>query len=196
VTSPYVLCVGEVKQRKGHLTSLPAFLLAWRAEPSLHLAIVGRYAEADAYYRELQRLVAEVGAERHVHFLGNVDEPRKVALMRGCCAFMLTPTVSDEGGFEAFGLVFLEAGAAGRPVLGVRGSGAEDAIADGENGWLRDQGDVRGLADGLLALLRDPALAARLGAAGRARAERQTWAAAATRVRAIYGELLAGGAAA
>jgi len=80
--------------------------------------------------------------------------------------------------------------AAGRPVLGVRGSGAEDAIADGENGFLRDAGDVEGLAQALLRLARDPALADRLGAAGRARAERQTWGAAARRVRTIYGELL------
>jgi phosphatidylinositol alpha-1,6-mannosyltransferase len=192
VPGPYVLCVGEVKQRKGYATSLPAFLRAWRAEPSLHFAIVGRVAEGDEYHRGLRRQVAEAGAEGHVHFLGNVDEPRKVALMRGCTAFILTPTVSDEGGFEAYGLVFLEAGAAGRPVLGVRGSGAEDAITDGENGFLRDQGDVDGLAAGLLRLLREPELAARLGAAGRARAERQTWGAAARRVRAIYDELLAG----
>ena len=195
VPEPFVLCVGEVKQRKGHTTSLPAFLRAWREEPSLHYAIVGRYVEDDPYHRELRHLVAEAGAEQHVHFLGNVDEPRKVALMRGCRAFILTPRVSDEGGFEAFGLVFLEAGAAGRPVIGVADSGAEDAITDGENGFLRAQGDVEGLGDALLRLVRDPALADRMGAAGRARAGRQTWGQAAQRVRAIYGELLDGGAA-
>jgi phosphatidylinositol alpha-1,6-mannosyltransferase len=191
VPGPYVLCVGEVKQRKGHTTSLPAFLRAFREDPSLHYAVVGRYAEDDPYFQGLRRLVAEAGAEGHVHFLGNVSEPRKVALMRGALAFMLTPQVSDEGGFEAFGLVFLEAGAAGRPVLGVAQSGAEDAITDGENGFLRAQGDVEGLAAGLLALHRDPVLAERMGRAGRARAERQTWGDAARRVREIYGELLA-----
>jgi phosphatidyl-myo-inositol dimannoside synthase len=191
VPEPYVLCVGEVKQRKGHATSLPAFLQAWQREPRLHYAVVGRFVEEDAYYRELRALVAQAGAEQHVHFLGNVDEPRKVALMRGARAFILTPTVSDEGGFEAFGLVFLEAGAAGRPVVGVAQSGAEDAITDGENGFLRAQGDVAGLADALLRLVREPELADRMGAAGRARAERQTWGLAARRVRAIYGELLA-----
>ncbi|HZL99858.1 MAG TPA: glycosyltransferase family 4 protein [Planctomycetota bacterium] len=195
VPRPYVLCVGEVKQRKGYATSLPAFLRAWSQEPALHYAIVGRYAADDRYYQELLRQVEQAGAQGHVHFLGNVDEPRKVALMRGCAAFMLTPTVSDEGGFEAYGLVFLEAGAAGRPVLGVRGSGAEDAIADGENGCLREPGDVAGLADALLSLVRDPQRAARMGAAGRARAERQTWRAAAARVAAVYGELLGGPAA-
>jgi phosphatidylinositol alpha-1,6-mannosyltransferase len=191
VPGPYVLCVGEVKQRKGHSTSLPAFLRAFRDEPALHYAIVGRFAPEDAYFQGLQRLVREAGAEGHVHFLGNVSEPRKVALMRGALAFLLTPQVSDEGGFEAFGLVFLEAGAAGRPVLGVADSGAEDAITDGENGFLRPQGDLEGLAAGILALHRDPALAQRMGRAGRARAERQTWAAAAGRILEIYGELLA-----
>lgn len=190
VPGPYVLCVGEVKQRKGYATSVPAFLRAWVQERGLHYAIVGRRAEDDRYYQELRRQIADAGAEGHVHFLGNVDESRKVALLRGCAAFMLTPTVSDEGGFEAFGLVYLEAGAAGRPVLGVRGSGAEDAITDGENGYLREQGDVEGLAAALLRLLREPGLAARMGAAGRLRAERQTWARAAARVAAIYGELL------
>ncbi len=190
VPGPFVLCVGEVKQRKGYATSLPAFLQAWREVPSLHYVVVGRFAEEDAYFQDLRRQVDLAGAQGHVHFLGNVDEARKVALMRACTAFILTPTVSVEGGFEAYGLVFLEAGAAGRPVLGVRGSGAEDAITDGENGYLRDAGDVRGLADGLVRLARDAQLAARLGAAGRARAERQTWAAAAARVREIYGELL------
>ena len=86
--------------------------------------------------------------------------------------------------------MFLEAGAAGRPVVGVADSGAEDAITDGENGFLRAQGDVDGLAGALVSLVREPALADRLGAAGRARSERQTWAHAARRVRAIYGELL------
>ncbi len=194
VPSPYVLCVGEVKQRKGYDTSLPAFLAAWRREPGLHFAIVGRHSGDDPCFIDLQRQVADAGAAGHVHFLGNVSERRKVALMRHCLAFMLTPRTSDGGGFEAFGLVYLEAGAAGRPVLGVSGSGAEDAITDGENGFLRAPGDVAGLAQALLALHADPALAGRLGAAGRARAERQTWAAAAARVRAIYGELLERGA--
>lgn len=191
VPGPYVLCVGEVKQRKGYETSLPAFLAAWRKRPDSHFVSVGRFAEDDPYHLGLLQRVREAGAEGHVHFLGNVDEARKVALMRGAHAFVLTPQTSDEGGFEAFGLVFLEAGAAGTPVVGVRDSGAEDAITDGSNGFLRDRSDLDGLADALLRLLDDEALRARMGAAGRARAEGQTWAAAAARVLEIYEELRA-----
>ncbi len=191
VPGPYVLCVGEVKQRKGYATSMPAFLEAWKRRPEIHFAVVGRHAEEDAYFQDVRRQIAEAGAEAHVHFLGNVSEARKVALMRGARAFMLTPMTSDEGGFEAFGLVFLEAGAAGRPVVGVLDSGAEDAITDGENGFIRDRQDTGGLADALVRLFEDETLADTMGAAGRRRAEGQTWAAAADRLVAIYAELLA-----
>jgi len=192
VPGPFVLCVGEVKQRKGYTISLPAFLRAREREPDLHFAIVGRYVEDDPYYLALLDRIREAGAEQHVHFLGNVSQARKVALMRGCQAFMLTPMTSDEGGFEAFGLVFLEAGASGRPVVGCTGSGAEDAITDGSNGFLRDPQDIDGLADALVRLTREPELADELGRNGRTRAERQSWAAAATRVAAIYAELMSG----
>jgi phosphatidylinositol alpha-1,6-mannosyltransferase len=192
VSEPYVLSVGEVKQRKGYEASLPAFLEAWRAEPTLHYVIVGRHDGQDPYYRELVDQVDRAGAGGHVHFLGNVEEPRKVALMRGARVFLLTPRTSVEGGFEAFGLVYLEAGAAGRPVIGSTGSGAEDAITDGENGYLRALDDRQGLAQAILSLARDEQLARTMGEAGRARAERQTWEAAATRVAQIYDELLEG----
>jgi len=190
VPGPYVLCVGEVKQRKGYTTSLPAFLAAWKQRPGAHFVIVGRHAEGDPYLEQLRTQIREAGADEHVHFVGNVDEGRKVALMRDARAFMLTPQTSKEGGFEAFGLVFLEAGAANTPVVGVADSGAEDAITDGENGFIRDREDIDGLAAALVTLLDDEALCERMGAAGRARAEGQTWSQAADRVRTIYGEVL------
>lgn len=191
VPEPYVLCVGEVKQRKGYTTSVPAFLEAWRRRPDLHFVIVGRMAEGDAYHAALVEQIEAAGASDHVHFVGNVDEQRKVALMRGCLAFMMTPMTSVEGSFEAFGLVFLEAGAAGRPVVGVLDSGAEDAITDGENGFIRDREDIDGLAEALVRLHDDRDLADAMGRAGRQRAEGQTWEHAAERLVEIYAGLLA-----
>jgi glycosyltransferase involved in cell wall biosynthesis len=193
VPQPYVLCVGEVKQRKGYETSLPVFLRAWAEHPEAHFVIVGRVDAEGAYHRRLVEQIDAAGAQEHVHFLGNVDEGRKVALMRGAAAFMLTPMTSVEGGFEAFGLVFLEAGAANCPVVGVTDSGAEDAITDGENGFLLPREDIEGLADGLGRLLSDADLSREMGARGRQRAEGQTWAGAAERVREVYGELLGDG---
>ncbi|MFT7464846.1 MAG: glycosyltransferase involved in cell wall biosynthesis [Pseudohongiellaceae bacterium] len=189
---PFVLCVGEVKQRKGYTTSLPAFLEAWKQRPEMHFVIVGRYVEDDPYYRQLLEWIASAGAADAVHFVGNVSEQRKVALMRDARVFMLTPMTSAEGGFEAFGLVFLEAGAANTPVVGVTDSGAEDAITHGMNGFLHSRNDLEGLSQSLVRLFAEERLANEMGAAGRVRAEGQTWAKAAARVGEIYGEVLGG----
>jgi glycosyltransferase involved in cell wall biosynthesis len=80
-------------------------------------------------------------------------------------------------------------------VIGTDGSGAEDAITDGENGRLCRHGDVKALADAIVSLVEDPSRADAMGQAGRTRAEAQTWDAAARRVAAIYGELLGPGGA-
>mgnify|MGYP000997476360 CR=1 FL=1 len=71
---------------------------------------------------------------------------------------------------EPFGLVAVEAMAAGRPVVASRTGGLARIVADGETGLLTPPGDAAALADALARLLDDPALRARLGAAGRARA--------------------------
>ncbi len=76
-------------------------------------------------------------------------------------------------------------------MIGTHGSGVAEAVIEGETGLLVPQDDANALADAILRLLRDPALCARMGAAGRAHAERQDWGAVAARVRDIYAALLA-----
>lgn len=190
VPTPFLLCIGEVKERKGYGTSLPAFLEAWSRRPDIHFVIVGRYSDADPYFRSLKEDVVAAGATEHVHFLGHVSEGRKVALLRSCQAFVLTSMTSREGAFEAFGLVYLEAGAAGRPVIGVQDSGAEDAIVDGENGFLLDRDDPGGVAGAIERLFEDRDLADRMGQAGLHLAQGRTWADAASQIGEIYTSLL------
>ncbi|MBN2471593.1 MAG: glycosyltransferase, partial [Anaerolineae bacterium] len=96
------------------------------------------------------------------------------------------PAINVDDKFEGFGLVYLEAGAAGLPVIGTLGCGAEEAIVAGETGLLVPQSDAGALAAALGQLLADPALRARLGAAGRERAAAYSWANIAAQVRAAY----------
>jgi len=72
--------------------------------------------------------------------------------------------------FESFGLVNLEAMAAGLPVVASMWGGPSDVVKDGETGFLVNPLQTAVLADRLLRVLQDGALAERMGAAGRARA--------------------------
>jgi glycosyltransferase involved in cell wall biosynthesis len=74
--------------------------------------------------------------------------------------------------FESYGMVNVEAMASGKPVVSTRKGGPSETVAHGETGYLVDPGDAPALARHVIALLRDPALRASMGAAGRARVER------------------------
>jgi glycosyltransferase involved in cell wall biosynthesis len=74
--------------------------------------------------------------------------------------------------FESYGMVNVEAMASGKPVVSTRKGGPSETVADGETGFLVDARDADALAERVVALLRDPALRGKMGAAGRARVER------------------------
>ena len=71
--------------------------------------------------------------------------------------FVLTPMMEDLH-FEGLGLVYLEAGAYGLPVVASRCGGVSDAVRDGENGILAPEGDIDQIARAILRPLEDPEL--------------------------------------
>jgi phosphatidylinositol alpha-1,6-mannosyltransferase len=83
---------------------------------------------------------------------------------------------------EGFGIVYLEAGAYGKPVVAGNVGGARDAVLDGETGLLVDPQDPLAVSEAIVRLLRDEPLARALGAAGRARAQAHAWPTVARRV--------------
>ena len=185
----YTLSIGELKERKGHHLALEAWCALAPRHPDLHHFVIGK-GSRDAYHRGLLERVAASGLGTRVHFLGNTSEEEKIDLLQRAEVFVHTPVTAADGGFEGFGIVYLEAAAAGTPSVGTRGSGAEDAIVDGRTGLLVEP-EAAAIERGLERLLNDAALRTRLSEEGRRHARASSWRANAEQVLALYRSALA-----
>lgn len=182
----YVITIGEVKERKGHHISLPAFLAIAKDHPDVDYVVIGNQPKGYPYTEARFAEVEKAGLRDRVKWVGNVTEDEKRALLAHADVFMLTPVTSSEGGFEAFGLVFLEANACAVPTVGIKDSGAEDAIRHGQTGFLAEKDDVNGVATHLSRLLGDAALRQQMGTAGVAFANELTWDRTANQILEMY----------
>ncbi|MFH2000549.1 MAG: glycosyltransferase family 4 protein [Planctomycetota bacterium] len=191
VKPPYLLSIGELKERKGHEISLRVFMGAAKKFPRLSLAVVGNYVPVDPYFLQRVAELEREGLRDRVFFLGNVDEEQKRALYSHSELFILTPKEGADGSFEALGLVFLEAGASGVPVIGTLDSGAVCAIRHGANGFLIDPGRPEEGAAAVERILNDPDLKARMGAEGRAMARAREWGRVGEKLERIYCRVIA-----
>ncbi|MFT7670984.1 MAG: glycosyltransferase involved in cell wall biosynthesis [Planctomycetota bacterium] len=180
----FTLGIGELKERKGHHLAVAAWSRVAREQRDLHHFIVGRKM-GDAYEAAIRKSAEDAGAGDRLHFLGNISEDEKIDLLQRAEVFLHTPVTAEDGGFEGFGIVYLEASASGTPAIGSLDCGAEDAIVDGVTGTLVDQ-KIPAIETSLRQLLGDSALRARMGQAGREHAARSVWADNASAVRAIY----------
>ncbi|KZX51328.1 hypothetical protein A3709_10950 [Halioglobus sp. HI00S01] len=115
---------------------------------------------------QLEQLVSERDLQDRVHVLGRVSELQKQALLSQVSLFV-QPNIAVEGDMEGFGLVVLEAAAAGLPVVASRLEGLQDAISEGKNGVLVESGNVDAYVATIEALAADPAHATHLGEQGR-----------------------------
>jgi phosphatidylinositol alpha-1,6-mannosyltransferase len=185
--SPTLLTIARLEDRyKGHDVILRALPLVRAAIPDVQWVVIGEGPLRPG----LERLAAAHGVADAVRFLGAVSDTERNAWLRRAQALAM-PSRLPDGGFagEGFGIVYLEAGAYGKPVLAGNVAGALDAVADGESGLLVDPTDHLAVADGVTRLLRDPELARRLGAAGAARAQSFAWPRICQRVEALLLEL-------
>ncbi len=185
---PFVLTIGELKERKGVHVALEAFCGLAQRYPELQHFVVGR-GGGDDYHRSLIETARAAGLAERVHFVGNVSEDEKVDLLQRAEVFVHAPVTAADGGFEGFGIVYLEAAASATPAVGTTGCGAEDAIVDGETGFLVAP-EAGAVGAALERLLEDEALRRRLGQGGRAHAQASSWEDNARRVLALYDEVL------
>jgi phosphatidylinositol alpha-1,6-mannosyltransferase len=161
---PLVFSVGRLMRRKGFdqvIRALPALV---RRGLDVHYAIAGIGDDWD----HLQALVQESGVADRVHLLGAVPAEDLPRWYNACDVFAM-PNRDIGGDTEGFGLVYMEANSCGKPALAGRAGGTGSAVEEGLNGLRVDGESVDAVADGLARLLGDPALARRMGQAGRER---------------------------
>jgi glycosyltransferase involved in cell wall biosynthesis len=155
----YVATVARFHPVKDHATLLRAFGPVAAARPDVDLLLVGN----GPLRGELELLTRSLGIERRVHFLGvRSDVP---LILQSADLFAMTSLS------EAASLTILEAMAARLAVVVTAVGGNPELVRDGAEGLLVPRGDAPATAAALLRLLDDPAAAAAMGAAGRARVE-------------------------
>jgi len=157
-----LLTVGRLVPRKGIDRTIEAMPRILREIPDAHYLIVGE----GEYRAELESLVSARGLEDRVTFAGRVDDAELVDHYRLCDLFLMPNRELSDHDTEGFGLVFLEANACGKAVIGGRAGGAVEAVRDGQNGLLVDADEWAPIADAVIRLLTDETLRTRIETTG------------------------------
>lgn len=167
-----VLTLARVTRRKGHLTALKALnALPETLRSRVYYAIAGPDGEAD-YCAELAEAIAASAVM--VGRFTALDRHRAMQLCAASDIFCL-PGAQVRGQVEGFGLVLLEAGAQGLPIVAGNVGGVGEVVVDGVSGLLVPVGDAAALRDALARLLQDTDLRGQLGRGARARAGSLSW---------------------
>ena len=176
-----ILFVGRLARRKGVKEfihgSLPGIVAA---VPQACFVIVGAnptesLAHRDDLVTEIAAAASQLGLERHVMLLGPLSDEDVVKLYQACDLVVL-PALATPDDVEGFGIVLLEAAAAGKPVVATRAGGIPDAVEDGKGGVLVEPGDYYALTQATVELLNDEQKRLSMGAHARQQlSEHFTW---------------------
>jgi glycosyltransferase involved in cell wall biosynthesis len=161
---PMVLFVGQLIERKGFDLLARAMPLVLREHPRARFVFVSHNLRGET---ELRRLAAEGGAEHAMRLIYRPDEAEKLRLLRSASV------LAAPSRYEGFGIMLVEAMAAGAPVITTDVPTGNEIVRHERNGLLTPYDDVGALAAAISRLLSDRALAASLAAEGRRSVERR-----------------------
>jgi glycosyltransferase EpsF len=152
-----VLHVGRFAEQKNHVGLLKIFEKVLQKIPTAKLLMVG----VGPLKSQIEAISSNLGLMDSVLFLGGRDD---VPLIMSLCDVFLFPSLH-----EGFGLVAIEASAAGLPVVGSKIAGLLEAVCDSKTGILHNVNDIEKMATSVVHLLKDPHYAKSLAQAGRER---------------------------
>jgi glycosyltransferase involved in cell wall biosynthesis len=171
--------IGQIASQKVGML-IDAMPSVWKRQPSARLLIAG---SRTTYSSEMEKVLRHWPAEyrRHTRVIYNFPEEDKAWLFNACDVFVYPSA------WESFGIAYLEAWAAGKPVIGCRRGAVPWVINSGVDGLLVDYGDADNLAGAILLLVENREWADSLGKAGHIKTlKRYTWKSIAGQFREVY----------
>jgi glycosyltransferase involved in cell wall biosynthesis/peptidoglycan/xylan/chitin deacetylase (PgdA/CDA1 family) len=157
-----VVTVGRMVARKGVDNAVLAIGKLLRHRKDLHYLVVG-----DGELRpEVERMIAAEGIGEHITLVGKVSDSELVDYLRLSDLFLMPNRTMPDGDTEGFGLVFREANACGKPVIGGRAGGVVEAVQENESGLLVDGNNIDEIAAAIERVLDDAVLAEQLSTGG------------------------------
>jgi glycosyltransferase involved in cell wall biosynthesis len=181
-----ILCVSRIDYQKNQLALVRALPEILQHQPDAQLVLVGPVT-VETYHRKLQQYIERTGLQGRITLIPGLaaDDPLLRGAYRAAEVFCL-PSLH-----EPFGIVVLEAWAAGLPVVAARVGGIPSFTRDGEDVLHIDPEQPASIAHRLLEILRNPQLASRLGGNGRTRARREfDWRIISRQLERLYRELV------
>lgn len=179
---PFIFSMGGLRRRKGFDILLRAMQIVVSKNTELDLLLAGDGIEAE----NLHALHSELQLGERVRFLGNVHAKEKVALYQAC-EFFVCPSRWE----EPFGMINIEAMAAGGICIASRVGGIRDVIDDAVNGVLVDKEDPEVLAAAILELHAEPAKRKEMAVQALKKVQQFNWSLIVDQYEAVYQEQLA-----
>lgn len=161
-----IMSVGRLIERKGIDMTIRALKNVREAFADTVYLVVGE----GPFKKQLEALSSRLGLRDAVRFVGRVSDNELLNFYNLCDLFIMpSRTLYDKGDIEGFGIVFLEAGACEKPVIGGLGGGMSEAIENGITGLLVNSSDPKEVSDAIIKIVSDPNYARFLGENGRRR---------------------------
>lgn len=152
-----LLTISHLIERKGHELVLYALQNIIKTNNKIHYIIVGQ----GEYLQKLKSIVSHLDLTQYVTFTGFVENEEIPSYMNACDIFVM-PNRQIDKDFEGYGIVFLEANACCKPVIGGDSGGVSDAVLDQKTGLLVKPNDIEDLTDKILKLLNNDELSSKL----------------------------------
>jgi colanic acid/amylovoran biosynthesis glycosyltransferase len=162
-SGPNFLAVGRFVEKKSPQSLVKAFKLVVDKFPDAKLWMVGD----GPLFGQTKVLISQLSLQQHVMLTGVLKSEQIKEMMKSMRGFVQHSVIAPNGDSEGTPVTILEASSSGLPVVSTRHAGIKEAVVDGVTGFLTDEHDIEGMANGIIQLAASMELAVKMGKAGR-----------------------------